>query len=200
MKKPLKKYFRELFNRKCIAACIYIAIGVLMLVFRAQTPEIICRILGVGLCILGIYNLIYHIIQDEVVLGLPFDIMLIVAGAVLTAFARGIASFVAILLGVFMIFKAVFGMQDALIARKSYNASWIVDFIYAVITVVMGVILVINPLSGLNYLAVAMGIVLIADGILGLAALILTIKLDRNAVDESDCVIDAETVETDGDN
>lgn len=197
MKEPYKKYFRELFNRKCVAACLYVIIGVLMLVFRGKTPELLCRVLGIGLCFMGIYNLIYHIIRSEIVLGLPCDIMLIVAGALLTAFARGIAAFVAILLGVFMIFKAVFGIQSALMARAAHSRSWIIDFVYSIISVILGAVLVLNPLSGLNYLAVAMGVVLIADGVLGIVALLLNYKIDHTAVKDEDCVINAETVDSD---
>lgn len=200
MKKLSSGYFKELFGRKCIAACLYIVIGVLMVVFRAQTPEIICRILGIGLLIIGIYNLVYHIVHDELVLGLPCDIMLIVSGAILTAFAQGIAAVIAILLGAFMIFKAVFGLQDSLLARASKTKSWAVDFAYSLLTFVMGILLVINPFTGMEYLAVVMGAVLIADGILGLVVFVLNFKLDRTAVKDEDCVIDAETVDPDDKN
>ena len=67
-------------------------------------------------------------------------------------------------------------------------------------TFVMGILLVINPFTGMEYLAVVMGAVLIADGILGLVVFVLNFKLDRTAVKDEDCVIDAETVDPDDKN
>ena len=167
-----------------------------MLIFRPAAPEIFCRILGIGLLVIGIYNVIYHIVRDELLLGMHCDILLIVAGALLTAFARSITSLMAVLLGAFMILKAVFGMQDALISRTGKDKSWIVDLIYAIVTFVMGILLVINPFKGLNYLAIVMGIALVLDGVFGVVVFILNYKMFGQKGKKDACVVDAEVIDS----
>ena len=196
MKKNSKNGVSETLGRQCFTSLLYVAIGVVMLIFRAAAPEIICRILGIGLLVIGIYNVIYHIVRDELLLGMHCDILLIVAGALLTAFARSITSLMAVLLGACMILKAVFGMQDALISRTGKDKSWIVDLIYAIVTFVMGILLVINPFKGLNYLAIVMGIALVLDGVFGVVVFILNYKMFGQKGKKDACVVDAEVIDS----
>lgn len=194
--KKLSKYVKNTLLRKCIAACLYIVIGVLMIAVRGEAPAWTCRILGAGLCAIGLYNLVYHFVQNELIIGLPCDVMMIVAGVVLIVLAEFIAAVVAILLGVFMIFKSIFGLQGALIDKKAGMRSWIVDFVYAILTLVMGIALIVPSLGGMDVLILALGIVLVVDGVLGLVALVLSLVMDRKAVTDADCVVDAETLDS----
>ncbi len=170
--KKLSKYLKNTLLRKCIAACLYIVIGVLMIAVRGAAPAWTCRILGIGLCAIGIYNLVYHFVQNELIIGLPCDVMMIVAGILLVVLAEFIAAVVAILLGVFMIFKAVFGLQSALIDKKANLRSWIVDFVYAILTLIMGIMLIIPSTGLIDGFVIFLGIVLIVDGVMGLVALV----------------------------
>ncbi len=194
--KKLSKYLKNTLLRKCIAACLYIVIGVLMIAVRGAAPAWTCRILGIGLCAIGIYNLVYHFVQNELIIGLPCDVMMIVAGILLVVLAEFIAAVVAILLGVFMIFKAVFGLQSALIDKKANLRSWIVDFVYAILTLIMGIMLIIPSTGLIDGFVIFLGIVLIVDGVMGLVALVLSLVMDRRGVTDDDCVIGAETLDS----
>lgn len=194
--KKLSKYLKNTLLRKCIAACLYIVIGVLMIAVRGAAPAWTCRILGIGLCAIGIYNLVYHFVQNELIIGLPCDVMMIVAGILLVVLAEFIAAVVAILLGVFMIFKAVFGLQSALIDKKANLRSWIVDFVYAILTLIMGIMLIIPSTALIDGFVIFLGIVLIVDGVMGLVALVLSLVMDRRGVTDDDCVIGAETLDS----
>lgn len=185
--KKLSKYLKNTLLRKCIAACLYIVIGVLMIAVRGAAPAWTCRILGIGLCAIGIYNLVYHFVQNELIIGLPCDVMMIVAGILLVVLAEFIAAVVAILLGVFMIFKAVFGLQSALIDKKANLRSWIVDFVYAILTLIMGIMLIIPSTGLIDGFVIFLGIVLIVDGVMGLVALVLSLVMDRRGVTDDDC-------------
>ncbi len=194
--KKLSKYLKNTLLRKCIAACLYIIIGVLLIVVKDEAPAWACRILGIGLCAIGIYNLVYHVVQNELVIGLPCDVMMIVAGILLVVLAEFIAAVVAILMGVFMIFKAVFGLQSALIDKKANLRSWIVDFVYAILTLIMGIMLIIPSTGLIGGFVIFLGIVLIVDGVMGLVALVLSLVMDRRGVTDDDCVIGAETLDS----
>lgn len=194
--KKLSKYLKNALFRKCISACLYIIIGVLMIAVRGEAPAWTCRILGIGLCAIGIYNLVYHFVQNELIIGLPCDVMMIVAGILLIVLADFIAAVVAILLGVFMIFKAIFGLQSALIDKKANLRSWIVDFVYAILTLIMGIALIVPSLGGMDMLIIVLGIVLVVDGVLGLVALLLSLAMDRRGVTDEDCVVGAETIDS----
>ncbi len=191
MKKPLK----ELIGKKSVTALLYIALGIALIVFRGKTPEILCRFLGAGFGVIGLYNLVYHIVQDELLIGLPSDLFLIVLGVVVVMCADVIAVLLAVILGIVMLIKAIFGLQSALISKKAESKTWVVDMIYAIIGLLLGLILIVNPLRGSGYLSVAMGIVLIIDGVIGLAVFVIDAVMDsKTAVSDEDCVVTAETV------
>ena len=188
--KKLSKYIKNTLLRKCIAACLYIVIGVLLIIVKDKAPAWACRILGAGLCVIGIYNLIYHFVQNEIIIGLPCDVMMIVTGVLLVLLADFIAVVVAILFGVVMIFKSIFGFQGALIDKKANIRSWIVDFVYAILT------LIVPSFGGMEVFVIALGIVMIVDGVIGLVALVLSLVMDRRGVTDEDCVIGAETLDS----
>lgn len=191
MKKPIK----ELIGKKSITALLYIALGIVLIVFRGKTPEILCRFLGAGFGVIGLYNLVYHIVQDELLLGLPSDLILIVLGAVVVICADVIAVLLAVILGIVMLLKAIFGIQSALISRKTGSRTWIADMIYAIVGLLLGLILIINPLRGSGYLSLAMGLSLVVDGVIGLIVFIVDTVVDsKTAVTEEDCVVTAETI------
>lgn len=192
--KRISKYLKNTLLRKCVAACLYILIGVLLIIARDRAPAWACRVIGIGLCAIGVYNLVFHIVQNEIIIGLPCDVMMIVAGILLLTLAEIIAAVVAIMLGAFMIFKSIFGLQGALIDKKAGLGSWIVDFVYAILTLIMGIALIIASTVVLKVFAIALGVVMITDGVLGLVALVLSFALDRKGVSDADCVVDAETV------
>lgn len=194
--KKLSKYIKNTLLRKCIAACLYIVIGVLLIIVKDKAPAWVCRILGAGLCAIGLYNLVYHFVQNELIIGLPCDVMMIVAGVLLLVLAEFIAALVAILLGVFMIFKSIFGLQGALIDKKAGMRSWIVDFVYAILTLVMGIALIVPSTGIIDGFVIFLGVVLIVDGVLGLVALVLSLVMDRRGVTDEDCVIGAETLDS----
>ncbi len=194
--KKLSKYIKNTLLRKCIAACLYIVIGVLLIIVKDKAPAWACRILGAGLCVIGIYNLIYHFVQNEIIIGLPCDVMMIVTGVLLVLLADFIAVVVAILFGVVMIFKSIFGFQGALIDKKANIRSWIVDFVYAILTLIMGIALIVPSFGGMKVFVIALGIVMIVDGVIGLVALVLSLVMDRRGVTDEDCVIGAETLDS----
>ena len=68
------------------------------------------------------------------------------------------------------------------------------DFVYAILTLIMGIALIIASTVVLKVFAIALGVVMITDGVLGLVALVLSFALDRKGVSDADCVVDAETV------
>ena len=178
--KKLSKYLKNTLLRKCIAACLYIVIGVLMIAVRGAAPAWTCRILGIGLCAIGIYNLVYHFVQNELIIGLPCDVMMIVAGILLVVLAEFIAAVV----------------QSALIDKKANLRSWIVDFVYAILTLIMGIMLIIPSTGLIDGFVIFLGIVLIVDGVMGLVALVLSLVMDRRGVTDDDCVIGAETLDS----
>lgn len=194
--KKLSKYIKNTLLRKCIAACLYIVIGVLLIIVKDKAPAWACRILGAGLCVIGIYNLVYHFVQNEIIIGLPCDVMMIVTGVLLVLLADFIAVVVAILFGVVMIFKSIFGFQGALIDKKANIRSWIVDFVYAILTLIMGIALIVPSFGGMEVFVIALGIVMIVDGVIGLVALVLSLVMDRRGVTDEDCVIGAETLDS----
>lgn len=193
----MKRPWSEIINRRCVSAVLYIILGVILIVLRHKAPEYLCAVIGATFAFIGLYGLVYHILKDELLIGLPLDLILLAVGAVFVFCASFAALLLTVLLGVFMIIKAIFGMQSALIAKKVGNKAWLMDLIYGAAIFVMGLLLVINPLQGSDYMSIALGVVFIVDGIFSVVTNTITIAVDSDhVVHDRDFTVKAETIES----
>ena len=84
-----------------------------------------------------------------------------------------------IVFGLFVIFDAIGRVQNALDLRRCGYDSWKGFLLLPVLSVVLGVVLILNPFGALETLVMAIGIILIVEGAINLLSALYTILAVR---------------------
>ena len=147
-----------------LIALAYLIIGVLFIVFKSGIVglvlEIALTILGVLFIVKGILDIVNNKKTTE-------GIIQIVIGAVIIVLGWTIVEIILLVLGVLIVIKGVLDLINASNTKK------LTPIIYAVITIVVGVLLVIGKFaSAADILFIIIGVVFVLDAIfIGISAL-----------------------------
>lgn len=186
-----------------LSALCFIALGVFLLGWPDLSRIWICRLLGAALLVTGGVYVISHFVkskgaatvfQYDLILG----VVLAVVGVWLLTTPDLIISFIQYILGAILVIHGVIDLQGA-VNLRSGGASWWTSFLFALITIALGAIVIWNPFATINALLMLIGIALIYDGVSDLIILFhltRTFKKVKKAVEEA--VEDATVIESEG--
>lgn len=152
MKLETKIKIREM-KYKMIDAIAYILIGILFCILRSSVINWLLTIVGVVFIALGIYD----IIKNKTNSG----IIAIVIGLVIILGGWLFVEVVLIIFGVLLFIKGAFELVSTISSKVN-----IMEIIYASVTALIGVMLIISKWALLDWFFVVLGIIFIIDGIL----------------------------------
>ncbi len=135
-----------------ISALLYIAVGILLCVFRAGLLNWAMTAIGIVMIVVGVLKAL----KKEVISG----VILAAVGVVLIMGGWMFVDIILLILGAVL---AVNGLLDLFRALKRKNVA---STVAAVITMVVGVALIISKWALLDWLFIIIGAVLIVDGVL----------------------------------
>lgn len=149
----------KLFNGDFLNAVLYLLVGILFCVFRAEILGWLFTAIGVLFVVQGIMALVR---RDTVggAVGLVIGILLLI-------FAWSIGKVVLIVFGVLMIVKGVISLLSALQRRPKPH---LMAVLMSGLTVFVGVMLIVSGGTLLNWLFVVIGVFFIVDAVLSLLA------------------------------
>lgn len=152
-----------------ISSALCIVIGIVLVVWPDLTMEIACLAIGAVLLIAGIMRLIaYFTARDGSVysqVNLIFGIVLIVVGALILWKWDKVLEIVPIIVGIVIVIHGISDLRQAYTLFKNKYDKWWVALILGLLTVVFGVLLILNPFAALDTVVILIGIFLIFDGI-----------------------------------
>ena len=151
-------------NNELFSSILYIVVGVILAIFQGDTLDWAMTIAGIFFIVSGILDLVKQNWAGGAV-SLIIGIAILVLGWVAT-------TIVIIVLGVLIAIKGVVALID--VFRKDNKSA--LDFVFAILTVVLGIALAFGGL--LNILILIVGILLAIDGVLGLIASIKALLKD----------------------
>ncbi len=141
-------------NSELFSAILYIVIGVLLIVFRAETLNWAMTIAGIFFLISGILDMVKQNFSGGAV-SLIIGIAILVLGWLATAI-------VLLVLGIMIALKGVVALINAL---KKSNTN-VLDILFPALTIALGVMLAFG--NGIDIVIVVVGVLLAVDGALGL--------------------------------
>lgn len=173
------------------AKCGYILISVLLcilglmiIIFPSISGNVICYILGGLMTVYGIIKLVGYFSKDLYRLAFQYDLafgcLTMFIGIIMLAHPEGVMSFIFALIGIIILADGLFKIQMSLDAKGFGIESWWLILLFAVITGIFGLLLLLCPLWSMKVLMVFLGIALLADGLLTLFVALYTIKIVKN--------------------
>ena len=198
--KDLEKNRKKIWWSSVTSSIILFILGLLLFLKPDTVIHVVALILGIFIIVVGIFALLKYFRSEQKNGMIRFNIIYggvcIVSGLILALTPSAIASILPIVLGIWMIISSLLKIQYALNMKEAGSTSWIPTFTLAMITLVVGILLVINPWRGAQVILQIVGGFLMAYALLDVIASFLLNKETKTLMKVIDADIpDAEIKE-----
>lgn len=164
-----------------IALCI---LGVAMIIVPRRMAPLIAGLLGASMILFGLIKLIGYFSRDLFRLtfqyDLAFGILLIAMGIILTVRSGSLIIFISIIYGFYVLADSLLKVQIAIDSRRFGIRQWWLILGTAILTGMLGFLLVLRPFEGAELLIMLLGASLLAEGLLNLITVIMTVRIIRH--------------------
>ncbi len=161
------------------AALITILLGLLLVFWPDHSVNFLCLLLGIALFVTGLIYLLGWIArrleQPSILLALP-GVVLCALGVWLMTNPASVVVLVQYIFGAVLLFHGLVDLQGAFALLRQRWTRWWLDLLLAVLTMLLGLVVLVNPFGAFAALTMLIGCSLIYDGI---SDLILIWRLTR---------------------
>ncbi|MBR1874152.1 MAG: DUF308 domain-containing protein [Eubacterium sp.] len=151
-----------------VLALAYVVLGVVLILYPVQTQTAVTYILAIALIAMGIINLIQYARLDATALVNSYDLVIgfsgIIGGILIIINIEKFAQMLWIALGFMVLISGVLKLQSSVNLMRLKSTSWHIPFALALINIVFGVIMLIDPFSDELFL-IMLGIGFIFSGV-----------------------------------
>lgn len=183
-----------------IMSILLCALGVVLIAVPDFSVPLFCWIGGLMLILFGLVKIIGYCSKDLYRLAFQYDlafgIFLIALGAVLMIRSNTMMNVICVFLGICVLIDALLKIQIALDSKQFGIGQWWLILAVAMITGVMGFLLVLRPSESVRVIMVLLGTALFTEGALNLVTILTAVKIIRR---QTPVVIDAEYDEIEDD-
>lgn len=152
-----------------VMAIAYIVLGVVLIMYPSQVQKLISYILAFALIAMGIVNLIQYTRLDTNQIVNSYDLVLgfstMIGGILIIINVERFEQLVLIVMGFMILVSGVMKLQSSVNLMRLRSTSWQVPFAMAMICIVYGIIMLINPFGAGGFFFAMMGIGFILSGI-----------------------------------
>lgn len=161
--------FDKLKNTLIATSLLYFVLGIVMLFFPAMVSDSICYLIGLVFLFFGVAAIVMYF-RNEV--KTPYVSTILVSGIVIGALGiyiclnpRDFASFIPLVVGVFMIADAISKLSIALDMKKLEYINWWHMLVISFIILSCGLLLLLNPFGAVTVSIMAIGSILIVNAV-----------------------------------
>ena len=164
-----------------LMSLLYVGLGIFLVMKPGTALNIVCYALGgVVLACAAVQLIRYFVVERGVFqsqLTLISGLICLALGVFLLLRSDIVVSILPIVFGLFVIFDAIGRVQNALDLRRcGYDKGFL---LLPVLSVVLGVVLILNPFGAMETLVMAIGVILIVEGAINLLSALYTILAVR---------------------
>lgn len=172
-----------------LSAVLCTALGVILLIWPAQTIDVFCKVLAVGLIILGLIDIVSYFTNRSIH---PFagalGLIILLVGAWIFFRPESIVSIVPIVIGVILFVHGIQDLKLALETKESGYEKWWTMLLIAAISMILGIVCIINAFGMVKLALQFIGIALIYDGVSDLWVASRAIRAARERKREEDAL------------
>ena len=162
-----------------LMSILYLALGIFLLMVPGTALNIVCYALGgVVLACAAVQLIRYFAVERGVFqsqLTLISGLVCLGLGAFLIIRSDLVVRILPIVFGLFVIFDSLGRIQNALELRRCEYSSWKGFLLLAVLSIVLGIVMILDPFGTMETLVMAIGVILIIEGALNLLSALYTV-------------------------
>ena len=177
----IKEYIKKYNRSSIITSILMIIVAVLLIVKPIKTMEWIVTLLSVIIIIDGIFDFINYFKSDKETklysFGLVEGLLEVLAGILIILDKDVLIAFLPLILGIWIILKNIVKVQLA-INLKQICSDWYLPLIVAILSLLLGILIILNPFGSMITITLLSGIFLLVTEVFNLIENIyLLIKL-----------------------
>lgn len=188
----MRDFFIKLKNLSLITIAAGLIIGILLLFQPDKTVQFVSILCGITVIMLGVGAWISYFTKVKSTILAILGSLAIIAGIILCIKYESIISTVLFLFGIFILISGIVDFVSAIDAKKNDLKSWIVSLLMAAATIILGLLVVVNPFSSMLVLTKLLGAALIVYAVMDLITFIQVKKVVKYSLSEQ---IDVEAQE-----
>ena len=154
-----------------LMSVLYLGLGIFLLMRPSTALNVVCYALGGVVLVCAAVQLVRYFAVER---GIFQSQLTLISGII----CLGLGAFL-ILRSLFVIFDSLGRIQNALDLRRCEYPSWKGFLLLPVLSVVLGVVMILNPFGTMETLVMAIGIILIIEGAINLLSALYTVLAIR---------------------
>ena len=167
-----------------VMSIVFSVIGVLLIALPVTSAKVIGLFVGIAMIVFGAVRLVGYFSKDLFRLAFQFDlgfgILMLALGVIVLTKPENLMPFLGVALGISVLIDSLFKIQIALDSKQFGIKSWWLIFAMAIITGIMGLILITHSAVGAQLLTILLGISFIIEGVLNLCTVVNTVLIVKN--------------------
>lgn len=168
-----------------VCSVLFCLVGVLLAVYPDMSALTLCYLLGAVLVLCGLTKIVGYFSHDLYNLAFQFDLALGIfvsaVGIIMLVYPKKVLTFLAVLIGLFVLIDGVFKCQTSLDAKRFGLPNWWLILLGSLLCAALGILLILDPFGGSNVLMIFIGVSLIVDGAQNLFNALYTVKIIKRA-------------------
>jgi len=169
-------------NGYIIISLLFCAVGVWMYSRPVRAAELICILVGILFILSGTIKMIGYFSKDFYCLAFQFDfafgILMAAVGVIIITRRSILQDLIFSIFGLMILADSLFKIQICMDARRfGLDTLWWKIMIIALVTGVLGTLLMIVPFDGASVMMQVGGISFIAEGLLNLFVALFTVRI-----------------------
>ena len=171
-------------NGYIIMSLLFVILGICLIIWPDCSLKLFCTLIGIMLIAYGCIKIVGYFSNDYYCLAFQFDlafgILLIAVGAIIIARREQVVNLIFAIFGILTLADALFKIQMSMDAKRFGLSLWWRILVVAVLTGILGVLLLIRPFDAAEIMMILVGVSFLFEGILNLCVAIYTIKILEN--------------------
>ncbi len=151
--------------------------GIVLMIFSGTAVKMIGWIMGAVFILIGVIKLISYVKKQTTVLDLILSIVSLLVGIVCFIHPDWLMSLMSIIVGVYALIEGALKIKISIDVRKQKTAGWWVLLIFAILSIIMGGLLIFNPFGFSKLFMIFVGLSLLLGGIQNIIHAVYTKKI-----------------------
>lgn len=179
----IKEYVKNYCKNTILMSTILIIIAILLILNPVQALNAMTTVLGAVLIAVGLMQVLMFFKVDKEFrafsLSLIFGIITIVIGCVFLFNPESIYNFLIVISGIWIVFESIVRLQIAMGIKDSMSKIFNFSTIIAVITLIIGIIMIVNPFAAIEAVGMVAGIALLVNEIFNVVSAVNILRNNK---------------------
>ena len=180
----MKSIIRDMKHNYFINAVIMVILGIVLVIWPHILGVMLCYLLGGALIVMGVFQLISFLRGERLGFYNKFvmmmGIVLVLLGIWICAQPRIVLSIIPVVVGIIVLIHGLMDIQYTLDIKKAGSEKWWIALIAAALTLIVGLLLMLNPFTAYEITMVLLGVAMLYDGGSDLALLLFSYLAQRD--------------------